>query len=183
MAVDLSRLSVLAQKATEHTHAAHPQDGGGHAGVAGSSALAGAGVAARTLSGGHLAHAEARGAGVWLADDEAVLGELADVLARVCVCDLVCLVGVEPDLALAALEHGGGQALLRREVGHKENNPKSGYYPNPNPSLRSHVARTLTLTLLTAPYQPGNERKHPAAPSAQGLCRSDSRRLHWLICR
>lgn len=37
---------------------------------------------------------------------------LPDVLARVGEGDLVDLVGVEPDLALSALEYGGGKPLL-----------------------------------------------------------------------
>lgn len=40
---------------------------------------------------------------------------LADVLAGVGQGDLVDLVGVEPDLALSALEHGGGKPLLELE--------------------------------------------------------------------
>lgn len=52
----------------------------------------------------------------WFADDEAIADKLADRLARVCVADLVDLVGVEPDLALAAPDDGGGEALLRGEI-------------------------------------------------------------------
>ena len=51
-----------------------------------------------------------------LADDEAIGHELADRLAGVCIGDLVHFIGVEPDLALAAADHGGREALLRAEV-------------------------------------------------------------------
>jgi hypothetical protein len=51
-----------------------------------------------------------------LADDEAISDELADGLARVGVGDLALLVGVEPDLALAAANDRLGQALLGDEV-------------------------------------------------------------------
>lgn len=51
-----------------------------------------------------------------LADDEAILDELADGLARVGVGNLAGLVGVEPDLALAATGDGTRQALLGAEV-------------------------------------------------------------------
>ena len=51
-----------------------------------------------------------------LADDEAIADELADGLAGVGVGDLVHLIGVEPDLALAAADHGGGEALLGGKV-------------------------------------------------------------------
>lgn len=47
-----------------------------------------------------------------LADNEAIGNELADSLAAVGVGDLVDLIGVEPDLALAAVGDGGRQALL-----------------------------------------------------------------------
>lgn len=51
-----------------------------------------------------------------LADDEAIADELADGLAGVGVGDLVHLTRVEPNLALAAAHHGGGEALLGAEV-------------------------------------------------------------------
>lgn len=54
--------------------------------------------------------------GDWLADDEAIGDELADGLAGVGVGDLVDLVGVEPDLALAAAEDISREALLSSQV-------------------------------------------------------------------
>ena len=51
-----------------------------------------------------------------LADDEAILDELADGLAGVGVGDFADLVGVEPDLALSAADHGGREALLCAEI-------------------------------------------------------------------
>lgn len=54
--------------------------------------------------------------GDWLADDEAIGDELADGLAGVGVGDLVDLVGVEPDLALAAAEDISCEALLSSQV-------------------------------------------------------------------
>ena len=51
-----------------------------------------------------------------LADDEAILDELADRLTRVGVADFGLFVRVEPDLALAAAHDGGREALLRTEV-------------------------------------------------------------------
>lgn len=51
-----------------------------------------------------------------LANDETVGHELADSLAGVGVGDLVRFIGVEPDLALAAANHGGREALLGAEV-------------------------------------------------------------------
>lgn len=49
-------------------------------------------------------------------DDQTILGELADVLARVGVGDFINLVRVEPNLTLAALEDGSGQALLGTKI-------------------------------------------------------------------
>ena len=51
-----------------------------------------------------------------LADDETIANELADRLARVGVGDFVDFIGVEPDLALSAANHGGGETLLCTEV-------------------------------------------------------------------
>lgn len=50
------------------------------------------------------------------ADDEAIADKLADGLAGVGVGDLADLIGIEPDLALAASDDGGGEALLRAEI-------------------------------------------------------------------
>lgn len=58
------------------------------------------------------------GAGVdngGLLDDETILGQTGDVAAAVGQRDLVDLVGVEPDLALTALENIGREALLELE--------------------------------------------------------------------
>ena len=50
-----------------------------------------------------------------LLDDQTVLGKAGDVAAAVGQRDLIDLVGVEPDLALAALEDVGREALLELE--------------------------------------------------------------------
>lgn len=50
------------------------------------------------------------------ADDEAIADKFADGLARVGVGDLVHFVRVEPDLAFAAADYSGGEALLGCEV-------------------------------------------------------------------
>ena len=52
---------------------------------------------------------------VRLLDYETILHQLADVLARVGHRDLIDLVRVKPDLALAALEHASGEALLETQ--------------------------------------------------------------------
>jgi hypothetical protein len=51
-----------------------------------------------------------------LADDEAIANEFADGLAGIGVGDFVHFVGIEPDLALAAANHGGSEALLCPEI-------------------------------------------------------------------
>lgn len=84
----------------------------GHTGVLGTLTLTQTTVA--TLATGQVELTSA-GTGVHgdgLADDQAIADELADGLARVGVGDLAHLIGVEPDLALAAADHGGGEALL-----------------------------------------------------------------------
>ena len=49
-----------------------------------------------------------------LLDHEAILHELADVLTRVGVGDLVDFIGVEPDLSLSTLEHGGSKSMAEK---------------------------------------------------------------------
>lgn len=56
-----------------------------------------------------------------------IVSYLADVLARGGEGDLVDLVGVEPDLPLSALQHGGGEPLLELER-HLQGTKNSSYY-------------------------------------------------------
>lgn len=51
-----------------------------------------------------------------LADNEAILNELADGLAGVGVGDFIDFIGVEPDLALSASDNVGSEALLGAKV-------------------------------------------------------------------
>lgn len=88
----------------------------GHTGVLGTLPLTETTVTTDAAGGGQLTGTGARVHGDGLADDEAILDELADGLARVGVGNLAGLVGVEPDLALAAADNGGREALLRAEV-------------------------------------------------------------------
>ena len=88
----------------------------GHTGVLGTLALTQTAV---TTDAAGLVELTGAGAGVHgdgLADDEAIADELADGLTGVGVGDLVHLIGVEPNLALAAADHGGGEALLGAKV-------------------------------------------------------------------
>ena len=73
-------------------------------------------MSANSSGGVQLPGAGTRVHGDGLADDEAILNELADGLAGVGVGDFADLVGVKPDLALAATDHGGREALLSAEV-------------------------------------------------------------------
>ena len=79
--VDLLLGAVLDEQATEDAGAADPEDLLGHAGVRGTVALTSTSVAALALSGKVGASAGARVVLGGLADDEAVLHELAHVLA------------------------------------------------------------------------------------------------------
>jgi hypothetical protein len=54
--------------------------------------------------------------GDWLADNETILGELSDCLTRVGSGDFGGFVGIEPDLALSAVQNIRREALLRAEV-------------------------------------------------------------------
>lgn len=58
-----------------------------------------------------------------LANNQAVGDELADRLAGVGIADLGDLIGVDPDLVLAAADDRRGQALLGAEVDPRESLP------------------------------------------------------------
>lgn len=88
----------------------------GHTSVLGTLALTEATVTTVAASLVELTGAGTGVHGDGLADDEAIADELADGLARVGVGDLAHLIGVEPNLALAAADHGGGEALLGGKV-------------------------------------------------------------------
>ncbi len=114
--VDLAAGTVLDQKTAEDTEAAHPENLLRHTGIGSTLALTVATMTTLTAGKVELTGSGARVLGHGLADDEAIGNELADGLARVGVGDLVLLVGVEPDLALAAANDRRGQALLSSEV-------------------------------------------------------------------
>jgi hypothetical protein len=114
--VDLARGTVADEQATENTHAAHPEDVAGHTGLLGTLTLTQAAVSADSAGLVELTGASTGVHGHGLADNEAIADELADGLAGVGVGDLVHLIGVEPNLALAAAHHGGGEALLGAKV-------------------------------------------------------------------
>ena len=122
--VDLSAGTVLDQKTAEDSEAAHPEDLARHTGIGGTLTLTVATVSALSSGEVQLASARSRVLGDGLSDDEAIGDELSDGLTRVGVGDLALLVGVEPDLSLAAADDRRGQALLSSQidpVGEKEN--------------------------------------------------------------
>lgn len=88
----------------------------GHTSLLGTLALTQTTVSADAAGGGELTGTGAGVHGDGLADDEAIADELADGLAGVGVGDLGHLIGIEPNLALAAAHHGGGEALLGAKV-------------------------------------------------------------------
>ena len=81
MTVDLLLLAVLAEETTEDADAANPDGLRWHAGISGTLALTGTGVATLGLGEVLFASTETRVNNVWLAEDETVLHQLADVSA------------------------------------------------------------------------------------------------------
>lgn len=114
--VDLSGGTVLDEETAEDTEAAHPEDLRGHTSIGSTLALTEASVATIAAGKVELTSTGSRVHGDGLLDDQAILDELADGLAGVGVGDLADLVGVEPDLVLAAANDRGGQALLSSQV-------------------------------------------------------------------
>lgn len=114
--VDLAAGTVLDQETAEDTQAAHPQDLSGHTGICGTLSLSVATVSAFPSSKVELTGSGSRVHGHGLADDQAIGNELSDRLAGVGVGDLALLIGIEPDLALAAADDRRGEALLSSQV-------------------------------------------------------------------
>jgi len=111
--VDLLGLTVLLEETTKHTHAAHPQDLGRHTSFTSTLPLTNSSVATLTLGGQVLANAITGVDDLRLADDEAVLEQLADGQAGVGLLDLGRLIRVQPDLVDTTPLDGGGKSLLR----------------------------------------------------------------------
>lgn len=114
--VDLAAGAVLDQKTAEDSETSHPEDLAGHTGIGSTLSLTVATVSALSSGEVQLTSAGSRVLGDGLSDDEAIGDELSDGLAGVGVGDLGLLVGVEPDLALAAADDRRGQALLSSQI-------------------------------------------------------------------
>ena len=78
--------------------------------------LSKASMSPNSSSGGQFPRTRTRVHGDLLADDETIGHELTDCLAGVGVGNFIHFVGVEPDLALAAANDGGREALLGSEI-------------------------------------------------------------------
>ena len=97
----------------------------GHTGILGTLALTQTAVTTDTAGSSQLTSTGARVHGDGLLDNEAIADELADGLTGVGVGDLGHLIGVEPNLALAAADHGGRKALLGAKVDPEEEKRRS----------------------------------------------------------
>ena len=117
----------------------------GHAGIGGTLALTEAAVAADAAGEVQLTRARARVHRHGLLDDEAIGDELADGLAGVGVGDLRHLVGVEPDLALAAAQHGRRQPLLGPQV-----NPTAGRETSQHSDLKRFMIAATAVVVRGA---------------------------------
>src|SRR5579859_6455520 len=118
MLIDLAGLSVLSQQSTKDPLATHPNNGGRHTSLGGTLSLTGSSVSSLSLCCVSLTDTAAGMHDGGLFDDEAISVELSDVLARVCVADFCGLVGIEPDLAFAAVEDFGCKLLLGTKIRH-----------------------------------------------------------------
>lgn len=123
--VNLSSLPVLAQHSSQDSLTPHPHDLGGHSCLVTTLSLTGTSVSSQSLSSLELTSAGSRVAYNGLADNLAVLDQLADIGSRVGVADVVLLGWVEPDFSLTDSHDGSGQALLRGEVNHLQERRRS----------------------------------------------------------
>lgn len=118
MLINLACLSVLSQQPTKDPLTTHPDHARRHPGLGSTLPLSRAGVSSLSLCSVGLTDTEAGVHDGGLLDDEAVGIELADVLARVGVADFGGLVGVEPDLAFAAVQDFRRELLLGAKIRH-----------------------------------------------------------------
>lgn len=118
--IDLSAGTVFDQEAAEDTETTHPEDLLRHTGIGGTLSLSVAAVAAFPPGEVEFAGSRSGVLGDGLADDQAIGNELADGLARVGIGDFALLVGVKPDLALAAADDRRSQALLSAKIDPEE---------------------------------------------------------------
>mmetsp|Transcript_35962 Transcript_35962/g.106302 ORF Transcript_35962/g.106302 Transcript_35962/m.106302 type:complete len:236 (+) Transcript_35962:567-1274(+) len=117
--VDLLRVAVLLEQTAQNAHAANPQHLRWQAGLTGTTALA---VASATSLGLGLGRQARASAGVDLGrlpDDETVLDKLPHILPGVGHGNFIDLIGVKPDLPLAAPQHRGCKPLLQLERHHR----------------------------------------------------------------
>lgn len=132
--VNLLAVAVLLQQAAQNALALHPQQLGRHAGVRSTLTLSESAVTSLAAGLGVFAHTVTGVDHDGLLDDQTILDKLANVLTwnglttqlaglsirpfrpflltRVCVSDLVDFIGIQPDLLLAASQHGGCEPLL-----------------------------------------------------------------------
>merc|ERR1712012_1268519 len=113
VAINLLSLPISLQQPPENTHPHDPHGLLGGSGILGTLALTETSVPSLPACFVVLANTGPGVDGNRLLDDKTILDELADVLARVGVSNLVDLVGVQPHLVLAALHDAGGKALLQ----------------------------------------------------------------------
>jgi len=105
MFVEFLRLAVLGEEAAEDAHATNPEELDGHASIGGTLAFTGASVTTLATCLNIQSGARTRVNGDGLANDQTVLDQTSHLMARVGVGNVCVLVGVEPDLVLAALHY------------------------------------------------------------------------------
>merc|ERR1719411_476320 len=98
VAIDLLSLPVSLEESPNNTHSPNPQGFLRHPGILGSFPLSEPGMTTFSSSLVILAHARPGVDSHRFLDDQTILDELPDVLARIGIGDLVDLIGVEPNL-------------------------------------------------------------------------------------
>jgi len=102
----------LVEETTEHTDATHPEHLEGETRIGGTTTLTSTGVTSLALGLIALPHSVSRVNNGRLLHNKPILLQASNVAAGVGQRNFIDFVGVQPDLALSAFEHGCGEALL-----------------------------------------------------------------------
>jgi hypothetical protein len=112
MLVDLFGIAVALEEMSQDARSANPKDLLGHTGIPRTTSFTIAHMTALSSCFQRFAGTESRMYGHRFTDDQTVLDEASDVLSGIGVGDLVHFIGIQPNFAFSAFQHGRSKSLL-----------------------------------------------------------------------